>query len=80
MFSCLRGRQGGTISPPSRFPTLFEGGNEMLKRYCLSVFLFTLIGLAISPASFAQEQGVESIIPEGTEIQLALLDPVSPET
>jgi hypothetical protein len=43
----------------------------MLKRYCLSVFLFTLIGLAISPASFAQEQGVESIIPEGTEIQLA---------
>jgi hypothetical protein len=49
----------------------------MLKRYCLSVFLFTLIGLAISPASFAQEQGVESIIPEGTEIQLALLDPVS---
>jgi hypothetical protein len=49
----------------------------MLKRYCLSVFLFTLIGLAISPASFAQEQGVESVIPEGTEIQLALLDPVS---
>ncbi|HKQ91889.1 MAG TPA: hypothetical protein VJZ77_14450 [Blastocatellia bacterium] len=49
----------------------------MLKRYCLSVFLFTLIGLAISPASFAQEQGAESIIPEGTEIQLALLDPVS---
>jgi hypothetical protein len=49
----------------------------MLKRYCLSVFLFTLIGLAISPASFAQEQGGESIIPEGTEIQLALLDPVS---
>jgi hypothetical protein len=49
----------------------------MLKRYCLSVFLFTLIGLAISPASFAQEQSSESIIPEGTEIQLALLDPVS---
>jgi hypothetical protein len=49
----------------------------MLKRYCLSVFLFTLIGLAISPASFAQEQAAESIIPEGTEIQLALLDPVS---
>jgi len=49
----------------------------MLKRYCLSVFLFTLVGLAISPASFAQEQGVESVIPEGTEIQLALLDPVS---
>jgi hypothetical protein len=49
----------------------------MLKRYCLSVFLFTLIGLAISPASFAQEQSSESIIPEGTEVQLALLDPVS---
>jgi hypothetical protein len=49
----------------------------MLKRYCLSVFLFTLIGLAISPASFAQEQSSESVIPEGTEIQLALLDPIS---
>jgi hypothetical protein len=49
----------------------------MLKRYCLSVFLFTLIGLAISPAGFAQEQNSESVIPEGTEIQLALLDPVS---
>jgi hypothetical protein len=49
----------------------------MLKRYCLSVFLFTLIGLAISPAGFAQEQSGESVIPEGTEIQLALLDPVS---
>lgn len=49
----------------------------MLKRYCLSVFLFALIGLAISPAGFAQEQSSESVIPEGTEIQLALLDPVS---
>jgi hypothetical protein len=49
----------------------------MLKRYCLSVFLFTLIGLTISPAGFAQEQNSESVIPEGTEIQLALLDPVS---
>jgi hypothetical protein len=49
----------------------------MLKRYCLSVFLFALIGLAISPASFAQAQSGESIIPEGTEIQLALLDPIS---
>ena len=49
----------------------------MLKRYCLSVCLFALIGLAISPASFAQAQSGESIIPEGTEIQLALLDPVS---
>jgi hypothetical protein len=49
----------------------------MLKRYCLSVFLFALIGLAISPAGFAQEQSDESVIPEGTEIQLALLDPVS---
>src|SRR5262252_1556290 len=49
----------------------------MLKRYCLSVFLLTMIGLAISPAGFAQEQNSESVIPEGTEIQLALLDPVS---
>src|SRR5262245_45827652 len=49
----------------------------MLKRYCLSVCLFALIGLAISPASLAQSQSGESIIPEGTEIQLALLDPVS---
>jgi hypothetical protein len=49
----------------------------MLKRYCLSVFLFTLIGLAINSAGFAQEQSSESVIPEGTEIQLALLDPVS---
>ena len=49
----------------------------MLKRYCLSVFLFALIGLAINPSSFAQAQSGESIIPEGTEIQLALLDPVS---
>jgi hypothetical protein len=49
----------------------------MLKRYCLSVFLFALIGLAISPAGFAQAQSGESVIPEGTEIQLALLDPVS---
>jgi hypothetical protein len=49
----------------------------MLKKYCLSVFLFALIGLAISPAGFAQEQSGESVIPEGTEIQLALLDPVS---
>lgn len=49
----------------------------MLKMYCLSVFLFALIGLAISPAGFAQAQSDASIIPEGTEIQLALLDPVS---
>jgi hypothetical protein len=49
----------------------------MLKRYCLSFFLLALIGLAISPAGFAQEQSGESVIPEGTEIQLALLDPVS---
>lgn len=49
----------------------------MLKRYYLCVFLFALINLAISPAGFAQEQSGESVIPEGTEIQLALLDPVS---
>src|SRR5215813_552853 len=49
----------------------------MLKRYCLSVFLLAMIGLAISPAIFAQAQNGESIIPEGTEIQLALLDPIS---
>src|SRR5262249_55003634 len=49
----------------------------MLKRYCLSVFLLAMIGLAISPAGFAQEQNSESVIPEGTELQLALLDPVS---
>jgi len=49
----------------------------MLKRYCLSLFLFALIGLAISPAGYAQAQSDESVIPEGTEIQLALLDPVS---
>jgi hypothetical protein len=49
----------------------------MLKRYCLSVCLFALIGLAISPTSFAQAQSGESIIPEGTELQLALLDPIS---
>jgi len=49
----------------------------MLKRYCLSVFLLAMIGLAISPTGFAQEQNSESVIPEGTEIQLALLDPVS---
>jgi hypothetical protein len=46
----------------------------MLKKYCLPIFLFAL---AISPACFAQAQNSESIIPEGTEIQLALLDPVS---
>jgi hypothetical protein len=49
----------------------------MLKKYCLPVFLFALIGLAISPACLAQEQSSGSVIPEGTEIQLALLDPVS---
>lgn len=49
----------------------------MLKRYYLCVFLFALISLAIGPAGFAQEQSGESVIPEGTEIQLALLDPVS---
>src|SRR5262245_34081233 len=49
----------------------------MLKRYCLSVILSTLIGLAISAAVFAQERSAESGTPEGTEIQLALLDPVS---
>ena len=49
----------------------------MLKRYCLSVFLLAMIGLAVCPAGFAQEQSGESVIPEGTEIQLALLDPVS---
>ncbi|HEU0173668.1 MAG TPA: hypothetical protein VFV58_05350 [Blastocatellia bacterium] len=49
----------------------------MVKRYCLSVFLLALIGLAISPVGFAQAQSGESVIPEGTEIQLALLDPVS---
>jgi hypothetical protein len=49
----------------------------MLKRYCLSVFLLATIGLAVGPAGFAQEQKNESVIPEGTEIQLALLDPVS---
>jgi hypothetical protein len=49
----------------------------MLKRYCLSVSLLAMICLAISPAGFAQEQSGESVIPEGTEIQLALLDPVS---
>lgn len=49
----------------------------MLMRFCLSVFLFVLIGLAICPAGFAQTQSDESVIPEGTEIQLALLDPVS---
>ncbi len=49
----------------------------MLKRYRLSVCLFALIGMAISPAIFAQQQSGGSIIPEGTEIQLALLDPVS---
>jgi hypothetical protein len=54
-----------------------NGGKKMLKRYYLCVFLFALINLAISPAGFAQEQSGESVIPEGTEIQLALLDPVS---
>src|SRR5262249_19623068 len=49
----------------------------MLKRYYLSVFLFALTSLAISPAGFAQEQSGGSVIPEGTEIQLSLLDPVS---
>jgi hypothetical protein len=49
----------------------------MPKRFCLCVFLFALTSLAISPASFAQEQNSGSVIPEGTEIQLALLDPVS---
>src|SRR4030095_15172166 len=66
-----------TILSPSRFASLFKGGMKMLKRYFLSVCLFALIGLAISPAIFAQSQSGESIIPEGTEIQLALLDPVS---
>ncbi len=49
----------------------------MLKRYCLSIFLFALICLAISQGGYAQEKSDESVIPEGTEIQLALLDPVS---
>jgi hypothetical protein len=49
----------------------------MLKRNHLFVSLFALIALAVSPAAFAQEQSAESVIPEGTEIQLALLDPVS---
>ena len=62
---------------PAWLVALFNGGNKMLKRCCLSVFLFALIGLTISPACFAQDQSADSIIPEGTEIQLALLDPVS---
>ncbi|HEY8458836.1 MAG TPA: hypothetical protein VIM99_00560 [Blastocatellia bacterium] len=49
----------------------------MLKRHYLCVFLFALTILAISPAGFAQEQDKRAVIPEGTEIQLALLDPVS---
>jgi len=65
------------MSAPAWRIALLNGGNKMLKRYCLSAFLFALIGLAISPTGFAQDQSVDSIIPEGTEIQLALLDPVS---
>jgi hypothetical protein len=49
----------------------------MLKRYYLYVFLAALTCLAIGSAGYAQEQRGESIIPEGTELQLALLDPVS---
>jgi len=49
----------------------------MLKRYCLSVCLFALIGAAVRPACLAQAQSGEFIIPEGTEIQLTLRDPVS---
>jgi hypothetical protein len=49
----------------------------MLKRNYLFVSVFALISLMLSPAVFAQEQRGESVIPEGTEIQLALLDPVS---
>jgi hypothetical protein len=56
---------------------IVNGGIKMLKRYYLCVFLVALTSLAISPACFAQEQNGGSIIPEGTEIQLALLDPVS---
>ncbi|MBO0857365.1 MAG: hypothetical protein J2P21_02735 [Chloracidobacterium sp.] len=49
----------------------------MLNRYCLSAILFALISLAISPAGYGRDQSADSVIPEGTEIQLALLDPVS---
>jgi hypothetical protein len=59
---------------PLRF---VKGDNKMTKRFYLSVFLFAMACLAISPAVFAQEQTGGSVIPEGTEIQLALLDPVS---
>lgn len=48
-----------------------------MKMWRLSVCLFALIGLAISPAVFAQVKDGETIIPAGTELQLALLDPVS---
>ena len=43
----------------------------------LSACLFVLIGFAIGPASLAQAQNDDLIIPKGTEIQLTLRDPVS---
>ncbi|MGE0131571.1 MAG: hypothetical protein AB7U82_26110 [Blastocatellales bacterium] len=49
----------------------------MLKWFSTFVCLFALFCSAVQPAGFAQTQSQESVIPEGTEIQLMLLDPVS---
>ncbi len=49
----------------------------MLKRFCLSVSLFALCVPAFRPIGHAQSQDNKLVIPEGTEIQLTLRDPVS---
>jgi hypothetical protein len=56
---------------------LFQGGNEMLKRFCLFVALLALLCPTVHPAHLAQAQNRGVVIPEGTEIQLTLRDPVS---
>src|SRR6266540_2899012 len=39
----------------------------MLKRYCLSVFLLAMIGLAISPTGFTPEQKIAAVLKSASD-------------
>ncbi len=49
----------------------------MLKKFGLLVSLLALCALSLRPVGLAQSQERRNVIPEGTEIQLTLRDPVS---
>jgi hypothetical protein len=49
----------------------------MRKKFCLFVCTFALCCPTVQPGGFAQSQDRGHVIPEGTEIQLTLRDPVS---